>query len=177
MNRVNEVLRSQTRSEVARRPTDRFQARAGGLGERPVGQGFGQMQPADFSGAIEVGERTGDAQHAVIARARQPHGLRASRSSFNPSCPAGDFLRTDAGASRIGCGYAAIRPRLTRQWTSRAAATRAATSRAFGRRRQDQVGGGPPRHLDRRSMRSISGPRDARLIADVQRSMRPRLQE
>jgi hypothetical protein len=37
------------------------------VGERAIRQGFGQMQPADFFGAIEVGERARDAQHAMIA--------------------------------------------------------------------------------------------------------------
>ena len=33
------------------------------------------MQPADLVGAIEVGQRASDAQHAMIAARRQPHGL------------------------------------------------------------------------------------------------------
>ena len=33
------------------------------------------MQPADLFGAIEVGERAGNPQHAVIAARRQAHGL------------------------------------------------------------------------------------------------------
>ena len=45
------------------------------FGERPVGQGFGQMQPADLVRAVEVGQRAGDAQHAMIAARRQPHGF------------------------------------------------------------------------------------------------------
>jgi hypothetical protein len=30
------------------------------VGQRPVGQGFGQMQAADFVDAVEIGERAGD---------------------------------------------------------------------------------------------------------------------
>jgi hypothetical protein len=45
------------------------------LGQRAVGQSFGQMQPADFFRAVEIGQRAGDAQHAMIAARRQPHGL------------------------------------------------------------------------------------------------------
>src|ERR1700716_1408583 len=40
------------------------------FGQRAVGQGFGQMRPADLVRAVEVGERAGDAQHAMIAARR-----------------------------------------------------------------------------------------------------------
>jgi len=52
------------------------------FGERPVGQGFGQMQPADLVGAIEVGKRAGNAQHAMITACRQPHGLGGVAQQF-----------------------------------------------------------------------------------------------
>src|SRR5260370_36460751 len=52
------------------------------VGERAVGQGFGEMQPADFLRAVEIGERAGDAQHAVIAARRQPHGLGGVAQEF-----------------------------------------------------------------------------------------------
>ena len=38
------------------------------VGERAVGEGFGQMQAADLVGAVEVGKRARHPQHAVIAR-------------------------------------------------------------------------------------------------------------
>ena len=33
------------------------------------------MDAADFVGAVEVGERAGHPQHAMIAARRQPHGV------------------------------------------------------------------------------------------------------
>jgi len=49
-------------------------ARSGGalevLGQRPIGQRLGQMQPADGVGSVEIGQRAGDAQHPVIAARR-----------------------------------------------------------------------------------------------------------
>jgi hypothetical protein len=43
--------------------------------QRAVRQRLGQMQAADFFRAVEVGEGAGDAQHAMIAARRQPHGF------------------------------------------------------------------------------------------------------
>ena len=52
------------------------------LSERAVGQRFGQMQPADFFRAVEIGQRAGDAQDAVIAARRQPHGFGGVAQQF-----------------------------------------------------------------------------------------------
>jgi hypothetical protein len=40
-----------------------------------IGQGFCQMDAADFVGAVEIGQRAGDAQHAMIAARGDPHGI------------------------------------------------------------------------------------------------------
>src|SRR5262249_18322359 len=45
------------------------------FGQRPVGQGFGEVKATDLFGAVEIGERAGDAQHAMIAARRKAHGL------------------------------------------------------------------------------------------------------
>ena len=61
------------------------------VGQRPVRQRFGQMQPPDFLRAIEIGQRPGDTQHAILVvlyvavfgiadlkDAESPHSLRAT---------------------------------------------------------------------------------------------------
>lgn len=52
------------------------------VGQRAVRQRFGQMQPADFLRAIEIGQRAGDAQYAVIAARRQAHGFGRIAQQF-----------------------------------------------------------------------------------------------
>jgi hypothetical protein len=43
---------------------------AGVFGQYPVGQRLGEMQPADPVAAVEIGQRAGDPQHAMIAARR-----------------------------------------------------------------------------------------------------------
>ena len=52
--------------------------------ERAIGQRLRQMQPADFLRAVEIGERAGDAEHAVIAARGQLHGLGGVAQKFLP---------------------------------------------------------------------------------------------
>jgi hypothetical protein len=40
-----------------------------------IRQRFCQMQPSDLFRAVEIGERAGDTQHAVIAARRELHGF------------------------------------------------------------------------------------------------------
>ena len=56
-----------------------------------------------FFRAVEVGERAGDAQHAVIAARRQPHGLRRPRAAaLCPRHPAWRLSSSSAaGASAL----------------------------------------------------------------------------
>src|SRR5260370_11623472 len=75
-------LPSRSRADAAAKAVDASGRAPEIVGERAVGQGFGQMEPADLVGAIEVGQRPGDAQHAMIAACRQPHGLGGVAQQF-----------------------------------------------------------------------------------------------
>ena len=57
--RVGQTLRSCAASDL--------------VGERAVGQRFGEVHAADFVCAIEIGERARHAQHAMIAARGKPH--------------------------------------------------------------------------------------------------------
>ncbi len=45
------------------------------VGQRPVGQGLGEMHAADLVGAVEIGERACHPQHPVIAARREMHRI------------------------------------------------------------------------------------------------------
>ena len=45
------------------------------VGKRAIGQSLRQMHAADFVGAVEIGERARNAQHAMIAARREPHRI------------------------------------------------------------------------------------------------------
>ena len=45
------------------------------LRQRAIRQRLGQMQPADLLRAVEIGQRAGDPQQAMIPSRRQPHGF------------------------------------------------------------------------------------------------------
>jgi hypothetical protein len=55
------------------------------VGQCPIGERFGEMDAANFVGAIEIGECTGYAQHAVIAACRQPHGIGGLAQERKPA--------------------------------------------------------------------------------------------
>jgi hypothetical protein len=52
------------------------------ISQRAIRQSFGQMQPADFFGAVEIGQRPRHAQHAMIAARGKPHGFRRIAQQF-----------------------------------------------------------------------------------------------
>lgn len=54
------------------------------VGERAIGQGFGEVQPADPVSAVEIRERAGDPQHPVIAARRQSHAFRGVVEQLQP---------------------------------------------------------------------------------------------
>src|SRR5215472_19019778 len=56
------------------------------VSERAIGQGLGEMQPANLVCAIEIGERACHAQNAVIAACGQAHGLGSVAQQFLPLC-------------------------------------------------------------------------------------------
>ena len=60
------------------------------------------MHAADCVGAVEVGERARDAQHAVIAARRQPHGLGGIAQQLSPPASGrATSSSTAAGASAL----------------------------------------------------------------------------
>jgi len=62
-----------------------------------------EIQPADFFRAVEIGERAGDPQHAVIAARRQAHGLGRVAQKFRALrvWTASICSSSDAGASEL----------------------------------------------------------------------------
>ena len=50
--------------------------------QRAIRQRFGEMQPADFFRAVEIGEGARNAQHVVIAARGQLHGLGRIAQQF-----------------------------------------------------------------------------------------------
>ncbi len=73
------------------------------VGERPVGQRFGQMHAADFFGAVEIGKRAGDPQNAVIAARRQGHGVGGIAQQRHPAAVGAHHLFQN-GAIGLGIG-------------------------------------------------------------------------
>ena len=57
------------------RAASRHAARRTSSVKRAIGECLGEMDAADFVGAVEVGERAGHPQHAMIAARRKPHGV------------------------------------------------------------------------------------------------------
>jgi len=86
------------------------------LRQRPIRQCFRQMQPADFVGSVEIGQRARDAQHAVIAARRQPHGFgRIAQQLCARSVGLGDLLQQRGRCLRIGADVRQAGGRVTRQ--------------------------------------------------------------
>ena len=118
------------------------------------------MKPADLLGAVEVGKRAGDPEHAVIAARRQPHGLGGVAQEFRAlRVRLRDLLQQRSRRLRIGANLWQSGGRETRKLNVARRATRAATSA------EPSAGGGRIRSAAvtagtsiRRSMRSINGP-------------------
>ena len=109
------------------------------------------MHAADLLGAVEIGERARHPQHPMIAARGQPHGVggvaqqrearrcRAARRLPAAARCAAALVRDPRQAERrVALGLDRAGPRDARR----------DLAAAFGRRRQDQVGGGDGRHLD-----------------------------
>ena len=121
------------------------------VGERPVGQRLGEMHAADLLGAVEIGERARDAQHAMIAARREPHRVGGIADQRKPApCRA---CATSSSAGPLACALvrtpaSAERRIALRLHVARARDARRDLAAALGGRRQDQVGGRHGRHLD-----------------------------
>ena len=76
--------------------------------QRPIGQRLGEMYPAHRLLGVEVGERAGDAQHAVIAARGEPHGFRGLAQQAARRCRA---WRSSPGPSRSPARWCAPRGR------------------------------------------------------------------
>src|SRR6516162_6073275 len=68
------------RNRIAKRRTSPSGGAPHLVGQRPIGEGFCQVNTADLVGAVEVGECAGDSKHAVIAACRKPAASRRSAS-------------------------------------------------------------------------------------------------
>ena len=72
------------------------------LGKGTVGQGLGEVQPADLVRTIEIRQRACDPQHAVIAARGEAHGLGGIAQQLLP-CASGFAISSSkaAGASAL----------------------------------------------------------------------------
>ena len=130
------------------------------VGERAIRQRLGEMHAADFVGAVEIGERARDPQHAMIAARREPHrvgGFAQQREAARVR--PGHIFQHRARDRRIAADVRQSDRGITRGLPLAGGATRSATSRlpsaGGGRMRSAAVTAGTSMC---RSMRSSSGP-------------------
>ena len=101
------ILRVKPEGMLFRNPVSTLRDPASGraphfVGQRAVGERLGEMHPADLVGAIEIGERARDPQHAMIAARRQPHGVGGIPQQRKPTASG------RATSSSRGAGAAAL---------------------------------------------------------------------
>src|SRR5579859_3594669 len=118
--------------------------------ERAIGQRFGEMQPGDVVGAVEIGERAGDAQHAMIAARGKAHGLGGIAQQFLAlRVGLGDVFQQRSRRFRVGADVRQAGLRVTLELdVARGRDAGGDFGGAFRRWRQDQVGRGDRGHLD-----------------------------
>jgi GTP cyclohydrolase IA len=120
------------------------------IGERAVGQRLREVHAFHFIGPVEIGERAGNPQHAVIAAGRKPHRIGCFAQQCQPAAvrPRHVFehgARHGSVAANVRQPNGGIARYLAFAGQCDARGNLAA---AFGGRRQDQVGGRHSRHFD-----------------------------
>ena len=63
------------------------------------------MHAADFFGAVEIGERARNAQHAMVAACREPHGIGGVAQERKPARVSGRATSLSSGP----CALALVR--------------------------------------------------------------------
>ena len=117
--------------------------------EGPISQRFSEMDAAHCILAIEVRKRASNPQNAVIAAGGKAHGVGRLAQQREPSrVGLDDRLQDGAAGLRVGSHREPERTVTLRLDGAGARNPRSHFGAAFGRRRQDQVGGGDGRHIN-----------------------------
>jgi len=108
------------------------------------------MHASDFVGAVEIGERARDAQHAMVAARRKAHRVRRFAQQRQSTAVRARHI------FEFGTRHRGVGPDMRQSDRGIAGGLAFARQRdalgdftaAFGRRRQDEIGGGHRRHFD-----------------------------
>ena len=108
------------------------------------------MHAADFLGAVEIGQRARDAQHAMITARRQAHGIGRIAQQREPGIVgARDVFQDRTIGLRIDPDIGEPELSIARGLdVARAGDAGGDLAATFRPRRQNEVGGGDRRHFD-----------------------------
>ena len=133
--------------------------------DTPVGKRFGDVNSPHTFAAFEIGQGAGDAHHPVIAPRREFHPVhRLGQEWLDAFVGHRDLIEQFAFGLGVGAHVAIERRIAVVLNVSGARHPKRDLGRAFGGRRQRQVGGGKLRHVDMEVDAVVERPGDARLI-------------